>query len=131
MIWVPYRDMPVLALFGGIITGIIAITLVRTLIKLLGFCDKQIVCVKRRRWDWRKAVSGLIIGVILVFFITLISDVARAMSFSGVDFWPALRRALTFDTVVWWNWGLPGLLSTTCFFSFHAWAGLGRNRSAH
>ena len=125
MIWVPYRDMPVLALFGGIITGIIAIALVRALIKLLGFCDKQIVCVKRRRWDWRKAVSGLIIGVILVFFITLISDVARAMSFSGVDFWPALRRALTFDTVVWWNWGLPGLLSTSLFFLFMLGLGWG------
>jgi hypothetical protein len=125
MIWVPYRDMPGLAPFGGAVTGLIAIVLVRTLIKLLGFCDKQIVCVKRRKWDWRKAVSGLIIGVILVLFITLISDVTRAMFYAGMDFGSALRRALSFDTVVWWNWGLPGLLSTGLFFLFMLGLGWG------
>ena len=118
MIWVPYRDMPLLALIGGAITGIVAIALVRFVIKILGFCDKQIVCVRRRKWDWRKAASGLVVGIVLVFIITWVSDIARAMFYAGMGFWSAWRTAFSFNTVVWWNWGLPGLLSTSLFFLF-------------
>jgi hypothetical protein len=116
MIWVPYRNMPALAIIGGIITGVIAAALVRTLVKVLGCSDRQIVCVKRRKWDWAKAGVGLVIGIVFVLLISLVSDVARAMFFEGMGFWPALQRAFSFDTVVWWNWELPGLLSMSLFF---------------
>ena len=77
-----------------------------------------------------QAVSGLIIGVVLVFFITLISDVARAMSFAGVDFWPALHRALlSIRGLV--ELGPPRAAEHEPAFPLHAWAGLGRVRSAH
>lgn len=115
-IWIPYRGMPALALAGGAVAGVFAVLLVRTLIRILGCSDKQIVCVKRRKWNWVKAGSGLLVGVIFVLIISLISDVARAMFFGGVPLGPALQKALSFDTVVWWNWGLPGLLSMSLFF---------------
>jgi len=115
-IWIPYRGMPALALIGGTIASAIAVVLVRTLIRILGCSDKQIVCVKRRKWNWVKAGSGLLVGVVFVLVISLISDVARAMFFDGMQLGPALQRALSFDTVVWWNWGLPGLLSISLFF---------------
>ena len=115
-IWIPYRDMPALALIGGAIIGIIAVMLVRTLIRILGCSDRQITCVKRRKWDWTKAGSGLVIGVVFVLIVGLISDVTRAMFFESTQFWPAVLTALSFNTVVWWNWGLPGLLSLSLFF---------------
>jgi hypothetical protein len=115
-IWIPYRGMPALALIGGTIAGVLAALLVRALIRTLGCSDKQIVCVKRRRWNWAKAASGLLVGAVFVLAISLISDVARAMFFEGMPFLPALEKALSFDTVVWWNWGLPGLLSISLFF---------------
>ena len=116
MIWVPYRDMPALALTGGAITAVIATALVRIVIQILGFSDKDIVCVTRRKWDWTKAGRGLVIGVVFVLMIGLVSDTARAMFFEGLRFAPALQKAFSFDTVVWWNWGLPGLLSMSLFF---------------
>jgi hypothetical protein len=115
-IWIPYRGMPVLSLIGGAIIGILAVVLVRTLIRVLGCSDKQIVCVKRRKWDWTKAATGLAVGIVFVFVVSLISDVTRAMFFENTPFWRALLKALSFDTVVWWNWGLPGLLSMSLFF---------------
>ena len=117
-IWIPYRGMPALALIGGAIAGVIAVALVRTLIKILGYSEKQIVCVKSRKWDWTKAGNGLVIGIVFVLIIGLISDVTRAMFFEGTQFWPAVQKALSFDTVVWWNWGLPGLVSLSLFFSW-------------
>ncbi|MFN2168570.1 MAG: hypothetical protein ACK2U9_20235, partial [Anaerolineae bacterium] len=116
MIWIPYRGMPGLALIGGVITGVIAVALVRTLIKILGCSEKQIVCVKRRKRYWTKAASGLVVGIVFVLLIALISDISRAMFFEGTRLWPALQRAFSFDTVVWWNWELPGLLSVSMFF---------------
>jgi CHAT domain/NACHT domain len=116
MIWVPYRDMPALAAVGGAITAIIAMALVRIVIQVLGFSEHDIVCVKRRKWDWTKAGRGLVIGVVFVLLISLVSDTARAMFYQGMGFGPALQRAFSFDTVVWWNWGLPGLLSMSLFF---------------
>ena len=115
MIWVPYREMPILALVGGSITTLIVIPLIRFIISILGYSDKQIVCVKRRKWNWTKAGSGLLVGIIFVNIIGLVSDVTRAMFYDGLGFWPALARFFTFDTVVWWNWGLPGLLSMGLF----------------
>jgi hypothetical protein len=115
MIWVPYRDMPALALVGGAITAVIAVALVRIGIQVFGYADKDIVCVKRRKWDWTKAGRGLAIGVVFVLLISLVSDTARAMFYEGMAFGPALQRSLSFDTVVWWNWGLPGLLSMSLF----------------
>ena len=115
-IWIPYRGMPALALIGGAIASVLAAALVRALIKTLGCSDKQIVCVKRRTWNWGKAAVGLTAGIVFVLAISLISDVARAMFFDGLRFLPALQKALSFDTVVWWNWGLPGLLSMSLFF---------------
>jgi hypothetical protein len=115
-ILIPYRDMPALALVGGAVAGVIAMVLVRALIRILGCSDKQIVCVKRRKWNWVKAASGLLVGVVFVLAISVISDVARAMFFEGSLLWPALQMALSFNTVVWWNWGLPGLLSISLFF---------------
>jgi hypothetical protein len=116
MIWIPYRGMPALALIGGTIAGIMASVLVWVLIKILGCSDRQIVCVKRRQWDWSKAATGLAIGVVFVLIISLISDVSRPMFFEGVAFGSAVQRAFSFDTVVWWNWTLPGLFSLTLFF---------------
>ena len=116
MIWIPYRDMPALALIGGGLTGVMVMVLVRFVIKILGFSDKQIACVKRRKWDWHKAGSGLVVGIVFVLIIGLVSDVTRAMFFEGMDLGPALQKAFSFDTVVWWNWGLPGVLSMSLFF---------------
>jgi hypothetical protein len=115
MIWVPYREAPGLALAGGALTAVIGMGLVRIVIQILGFSDKDIVCIKRKRWDWTKAGRGLVIGVVFVLVISLVSDVARAMFYEGMGFGPALQRAFSFDTVVWWNWGLPGLLSMSLF----------------
>ena len=115
MIWVPYREMPILALAGGSVTALIVIPLVRFMIRILGYSDKQIVCVKRRKWNWTKAGSGLLVGIVFVYLIALVSDITRAMFFDGFGFWPALAQSFTFDTVVWWNWGLPGLLSMGVF----------------
>lgn len=115
-VYIPYQGMPALALIGGTIVGVIAMLLVRVLIRILGCSDKQIVCVKRRKWSWTKAIAGLAVGVVFVLAIGLVSDVARTMFFEGVGLWPALQKALSFDTVVWWNWGLPGLLSMSLFF---------------
>ena len=116
MIWIPYRNMPALAVAGGIITAIVMTALVRIVIATLGFNDRQIVCVRRKRWDWRKAAVGFFIGIIFVLAVGIISDSARAVFFESAGFGTALKRALSFDTVVWWNWGLPGLLSMSLFF---------------
>lgn len=116
MIWVPYQDRPALAVIGGAVIGAIVMALVRIVIKVLGYSDKQIVCVKRRKWDWTKAGSGFIVGIIFVFIISLVSDITRAMFFDKLGILSALNRAVSLDTVVWWNWGLPGLLSMSLFF---------------
>jgi hypothetical protein len=116
MIYVPYQELPILALIGGGITTLIVIPLVRLLIKILGFSQRQIVCVKRRRWDWKKAGSGLFIGMVFISIISLVSDIARAMFFERMQFWQAFQQSFTLDTIVWWNWGLPGLLSMGLFF---------------
>ncbi len=92
------------------------IALVRIVLTILGFSDKQIACVKRRKWDWRKAGSGFVVGTVFVLIISWVSDITRAIFFAGMNFRSALETALSFDTVVWWNWGLPGLLSTSLFF---------------
>ncbi len=126
MLWMPSHAMLAQALIGGGITGVIMMVWVRTVIKILGFSDKQIVCVKRRKWDWSKAGSGLVIGAVFVIILSLLSDITRAMFFEGMGFWPALQKAFSFDTVVWWNWGLPGLLSMSLFFLFVLGLGWGR-----
>ena len=118
MIWIPYRHMPVLALIGGCITAIIMAILVRNVIRLLGFSDKDIICVKSRKWDWYKAGSGMLIGLAFITLIGLISDVSRAMFMEDMQVWPAFGKAFTFNTIVWWNWGLPGLFSMGLFFFF-------------
>lgn len=115
MIYVPYQEKPDLAFVGGGITALIVTPLVRLVIKILGFSDRQIVCVKRRKWNWKKAASGLFIGMVFVYVISLVSDVTRAMFFEGMPLWPAFQASFGFDTVVWWNWGLPGLLSMSLF----------------
>jgi hypothetical protein len=116
MIWIPYREMPALAVIGGAIAAVTMTVLVRVVIATLGFNDKQIVCVRRKRWDWRKAAAGWVIGIAFVFIVGLISDSARAIFFEGAGFGSALQRAFSFDTIVWWNWALPGLLSMSLFF---------------
>jgi hypothetical protein len=116
MIWIPYRGMPALAVIGGAIVAVMMTVLVRVVIATLGFNDRQIVCVRRKRWDWRKAASGLLIGIAFVFISGLISDVTRAMFFENASLVTALQRGLSFDTVVWWNWVLPGILSVSLFF---------------
>jgi hypothetical protein len=116
MIWIPYRDQPMLALTGGAIAAVIMTVLIRLVVSILGFSDKQIVCVKRKRWDWRKAAAGVFVGMAFVILISMISDMTRAMFFEGASFGPALARAISLDTVVWWNWTLPGLLSISLFF---------------
>jgi hypothetical protein len=107
--------MPTLALLSGGFTAVIATILFRKIIKILGFSSK-IVCVKRKKWDWQKAVNGLLVGVIVVFLVGLISDVSRAMFLEGMDFTAALGKAFTFNTIVWWNWELPGFLCWGLFF---------------
>jgi hypothetical protein len=116
MIWIAYADMPLLAVVGGGISAVIFALLVRLVIQILGFSNRQIVCVKRRRWDWRKAGIGLIIGIVFVIIISVISDIARSMFFEGLGLTAALQETISFNTVVWWNWGLPGLLSLSAFF---------------
>ncbi len=116
MIWIPYRDMPLLALIGGSLTGIVIALLVRMVIRIFGFHDKQIVCVKRKEWDWSKAVSGIFVGIIFTQIISVVSDIARAMFLEGMRFWPAVGKTFSFNSVVWWNWGLPSLLSVSTFF---------------
>jgi hypothetical protein len=109
MVWIPYSDIPLLALVGGSITAITAVFLMRKIIKMLGFRSK-IVCVKRKKWNWIKALNGLLVGVIVVFLIGLISDVSREIFFENVGIGFAIRKAFSFNTIVWWNWELPGLL---------------------
>lgn len=115
MLWIPYRDMPALALLGGGIAAVAAMILVRKVIQILGLSSK-IVCVKRKKWDWQKAANGLIVGVVVVFLIGLISDVSRAIFLEGMGFGSALEKAFTFNTIVWWNWVLPGLFCWGLFF---------------
>ena len=119
MIWVPYRNVPALPLAGGAVAGIIATILVRAVIGVLGFCDKQIVCVKRRKWDWGKAGAGLVIGGGLRAHHRLHQRHGESglfrWSLPGL-FFAALQKALSFDTVRPWNWGFPGLLSMSLFF---------------
>ena len=116
MIWIPYQEMPLLALVGGALTGIIVMLLTRMVIKILGFCEKQIVCVKPKKWDWSKAASGIVIGIVFTFIISVVSDVTRAMFLEGMEFGPAVQKMFSLNTVVWWNWGLPSLLSMSTFF---------------
>ncbi len=109
MVWIPYNDMPILAIVGGAITTLTTIFLTRKIIKILGFRSK-IVCVKRKKWNWQKAFNGLFVGVIVVLLIGLISDVSRAMFFEGLELNHAFGKAFSLNTIVWWNWDLPGLL---------------------
>lgn len=116
MIWIPYKSMPWLALIGGSLTGLILMIITRLVIKILGFCDRQIVCVKRKRWDWSKAAWGIFVGIIFILLIYFVSDVTRAMFFEELSLIAAFQKTFSFETVVWWNWGLPGLFSMTAFF---------------
>jgi hypothetical protein len=116
MIWIPYQEMPILALIGGILTGIVLGFLTRFVVKILGFCDKQIVCVKRKKWSWSKAAAGIVVGLAFTMIVSVVSDITRAMFLEELAFWPAIQKTASFNTVVWWNWGLPGLLSLSAFF---------------
>jgi hypothetical protein len=109
MVWIPYSDMPILAIISGAITALTTMFLLRKIIKILGFRSK-IVCVKRKKWNWQKAFNGLFVGVIVVLLIGIISDVSRAMFFEGLGMKLAFGKAFSLNTIVWWNWELPGLL---------------------
>jgi hypothetical protein len=115
MLWIPYREMPTLALIGGGIAAVAAMILFRKVIRILGFSSK-IVCVKRKKWDWQKAINGLLVGIIVVFLVGFISDVSRAIFLEGMGFRSALGQAFTLNTIVWWNWVLPGLFCWGFFF---------------
>jgi hypothetical protein len=118
MIWIPYRNMPALALVGGSITAIIVMILMRAVIRILGFSDADIVCVKSRRWNWVKAASGLLVGLAFVTVIGLVSDVTRSIFLDHLGILTAFGKAFTLNTIVWWNWGLPGILSLSIFLFF-------------
>jgi hypothetical protein len=109
MVWIPYSEMPILAIVSGAITTLTTIFLLRKIINILGFKSK-IVCVKRKKWNWKKAFNGLFVGAIVVILIGLISDVSRTMFFEGLGIKLALGKAFSFNSIIWWNWDLPGLL---------------------
>jgi hypothetical protein len=85
-------------------------------IRILGYCHEQIVFVRRKRWDWSKAAWGIFTGFVFTLMVSMVSDIARSMFFENSGFWSALKLSVSFNTVVWWNWGLPGIFSMTVFF---------------
>ncbi len=118
MVWIPYRDMPILAVTGGLIAVMVVTILARMVIKILGFSQQDITCVKSRRWDWRKAIGGMAIGIVFITTIGLVSDIARSIVMDRLGLWSAFSKSFSLNSVVWWNWGLPGLLSMSLFFFF-------------